>query len=111
MTDPRQARALLDTTIDERAFQQLVTETARQLGWLCYHPFDSRRSSPGFPDLVMVHPEHGVVFAELKREDGKLSPFQTNWVRALTEPEQVYEVYVWRPSDWYEIAVVLGGNA
>lgn len=45
MTDLRQARALLDTTIDEKAFQQLVIETARRLGWLRNHRTDAENGT------------------------------------------------------------------
>lgn len=44
------------TRISEKEFQAQVLDLARLTGWLCYHPHDSRRSAPGFPDLVLVRP-------------------------------------------------------
>ena len=87
----------------EKQFQAQVVELAQTLGWLVYHTYDSRRSVPGFPDLVMVR--NGVIhFAELKSEKGKLTPEQRLW---LTELGRGRVVYLWRPSDWDEIVEVL----
>jgi hypothetical protein len=52
--------------IREADFQATIVETARTLGWLIYHTHDSRRSSPGFPDLVLVRPPAG----RLRRAEG-----------------------------------------
>lgn len=49
----------------EKAFTEEVRKVARTLGWLEMHPFDSRRTTAGFPDLTMVRKPR-VVFAELK---------------------------------------------
>ena len=48
-----------------------VVDLARTLGWRVYHTYDSRRSQPGFPDLVLVRER--ILFLELKSETGKLS--------------------------------------
>lgn len=63
----------------------------------------------GWPDLVLVHPRlRRLVFAELKADDGALSPEQTivlDTLRALaTAPgDPLYcpriDVVVWRPRD------------
>jgi hypothetical protein len=45
--------------------------------------------------LVMAHPENGVLFVELKTNEGKLSVAQVVWANAL-KPH--VEHYVWRPS-------------
>ena len=42
------------STLKESDFQRAVIEMARLHGWLVYHTHDSRRSAPGFPDLVLV---------------------------------------------------------
>lgn len=77
---------------------------------LVYHTHDSRRSAPGFPDLVLVHPEHGrVVFAELKAEGRYPIPEQRKWLSALKRCPGV-EVFLWRPRDWESIVETLGGR-
>jgi hypothetical protein len=81
--------------VTEAQWQSQVVQLAKLYGWRVYHTHDSRRSEPGFPDLVLVRER--VVYAELKTEKGKTSPHQKAWVQALTEAGQ--EVYLWRPAD------------
>ena len=90
--------------ITERQFMEQVKELAAlcQMRW--YHTHDSRRSDPGFPDVVMVRGER-LIFAELKAEKGRVSAAQTFWLDALRATGA--EVYVWRPSDWETIVVTL----
>ena len=66
----------------EAQFQDAVIDYARQCGWLTYHPYDSRRSTSGFPDLTMVR-RGRIVFAELKTEVGKLRTDQRRWIDEL----------------------------
>jgi hypothetical protein len=97
----------MSTTIlkqSEKQFQGAVVEYAELNSWLVYHTYDSRRSNPGFPDLVMVR-DHRLVFAELKSEKGRESKAQTEWLDALGRSTP--EVWLWRPSDWPEIESVL----
>lgn len=85
-------------------------QAARATGWLAYHPYDSRKSEPGFPDVFAVHPHSGkAFFAELKTSKGRLTPAQKMWIAAL-ESSQI-PVYVFRPADWPEIEAVLTGGA
>jgi hypothetical protein len=42
----------------------------------------------------------------LKNQDGKTTPEQDAWLDALSRNNEI-EVYLWRPSDWDEITVVL----
>lgn len=86
----------------------LITQMAGHLGWWAYHTRDSRGSQPGFPDLVLAHRKHGVVFAELKREGGRLSRDQEFWLDTLRASGQ--HAYVWRPADLSEIESVLRGR-
>ena len=76
---------------------------ASRLGYLCYHTHDSRRSTAGFPDLVMVSP-HRLVFAELKKEKGKATAAQEDWLNRLDVIERksggLVVARLWRPSDW-----------
>lgn len=87
----------------EKEFQAAVVELARALGYRTYHTYSSRRSTPGFPDLVIVRPGSPPIFAELKAERGALSTEQAWWVDALGAE-------VWRPSDWDRICRVLKGR-
>ena len=60
--------------------------------------------APGFPDVVMAHPERGVIFAELKTDKGKTTAAQDAWLRALGPH---VECYLWRPSDLDSISTRL----
>jgi hypothetical protein len=105
---PEGARAVLDREMSERAFQDAILDLAALYGWRAYHTHDSRRSQAGFPDLVLVRGQR-VVFAELKREGKKPTAEQQRWLDALAATGAV-EAYLWRPSDWPEIELVLGGS-
>ena len=99
---PQPLAPLADT---EKEFQSRVVALAQGLGWRVYHAYDSRRSEPGFPDLVMVRER--VIFAELKTDRGRLSQAQSEWLERLTGAGG--EVYVWRPADWDAVLAVLTG--
>jgi hypothetical protein len=79
--------------ISERLYQQSIVDLARILGWRTYHTFDSRRSAPGFPDLVLVKGER-LVFAECKAARGKVSQAQRGWLEALSAVSSI-EIYLW----------------
>ena len=91
----------------ERQLQEAVVELARLLRWRLYHTFDSRRSSAGFPDLVMVR-RGRLLFAELKSSVGIKSQSQEAWLYDLEVAASMKEgrgwacpeVYVWRPESW-----------
>jgi hypothetical protein len=83
----------------ERDFQRAVCALAKTLGCIVYHTHDSRRSEPGFPDLVIVG-RKGFAFRELKTNGGRLSPEQQVWLDKLTAAKA--DADVWRPSDWPE---------
>jgi hypothetical protein len=93
------ARRTLDLAMSEAAWQNLVVKLAFQLNWQWYHTHDSRRSQPGFPDLVLVRER--VIFAELKAAKGRLDQWQKRWVEQLRHAGA--EVYCWRPSDYPEV--------
>ncbi|MEJ7872823.1 MAG: VRR-NUC domain-containing protein [Rubrobacteraceae bacterium] len=95
----------MTAAISEKEFQAQVLEFARLSGWRCYHTFDSHRSAPGFPDLVLVRPPV-VFFAELKAEGGRASPEQLAWLEVLGGCEGV-EARLWRPGDWPEVEEML----
>ena len=104
MIDASDALKLDLNTTRERDFQHSVVELAELYGWMIYHTYDSRRSNPGFPDLVMVR-DNRVIFAELKTMKGKVTKHQERWLEALAKTQ--VEVKLWRPSDINDIEEVL----
>lgn len=71
-----------------------IRRLCEDLGLLRYHTFDSRRSTKGFPDLVICGPR-GVLFRELKSQRGKVTAEQRAWLCALIDTGQ--DAGVWRP--------------
>ena len=92
---PRRRTADLPPML-EVDFQQAVQDLCKTLGLLYYHTHNSRRSVPGFPDLVIVGP-CGVLWRELKTERGRVTRDQQKWIDGLREAGE--NVAVWRPSD------------
>jgi hypothetical protein len=92
------------TLVTEREFMAQVIEVARLMGWMVYHPQLSKWSERGFPDLTLIRPPR-VVFAELKRQNGKTTEPQDRWLGKLRGCP--VEVYVWRPDDFDAIARIL----
>lgn len=82
----------------EKQFQQQVVGLARALGWWVYHPYDSRRSTPGYPDLTLVHPRNGIIWRELKTQKGPVSRHQREAIALIEQAGG--DVAIWRPSHW-----------
>ena len=102
----------------EAAFQKQVIKWARQLGWLVFHcATDSSRGrsvrgggcGQGFPDLVLAHPQRGVIFAELKTPCGRVSAAQKKWLGVLARADA--HIAVWRPAHAGDIKRTLAGEA
>lgn len=91
-------------SMKEKEFQSMVEEIAKLYGWTYYHTYNSRRSEPGFPDLVMLRGEREVV-AELKSQKGKLTEPQKDWLKKFKKAGN--ETFVWRPSDIRDIEEIL----
>jgi hypothetical protein len=106
--------------ITEHQYQRTVTALATACGWTWWHVSDSRRSAggrvigdasvAGLPDLLMVHPTRGVVFAELKRQDGKVRDSQRRAFDALAPAALCaaltackVRVHLWRPGDFDDV--------
>lgn len=87
------------TNLTEKELQAVVLDAARLFGWFTYHTHDSRRSNPGFPDLVLARPDR-VMFVELKSERGRLTVDQTQWLQVLEKAGQ--ETHIWRPQQWLD---------
>lgn len=92
----------------EAQWMTRVLDTAAWHGWRCYHPFDSRRSTPGWPDLTMVR-RGRLVIAELKTASGRVTPAQREWLADLSACPGV-ETYLWRPEDWPTVKKTLASN-
>lgn len=90
--------------LSERQWQAQVLRLAGLHGWMAHHTHDSRRSQPGFPDLVLVRAGR-LIFAELKTDTGRLRPEQAVWLDELQRTPA--EVYVWRPADVDAVVAVL----
>jgi len=102
--------------VPEKQLQARILADARKHGWLAYHFGDSRkmvrrghryvpvgdRDAWGFPDTVIVHPKHGVVFIEVKKELGKLEPKQIEARDGLLEAGARW--YLLKPSNYDHIA-------
>ena len=95
--------------ISEKVWQAEVMDMAIRHGWIAYHCFDSRRSEPGFPDLVLAHPAHGIIFAELKTNRGKLTDDQEFWLGFLAAAASVRKIatQVWRPGNMDSVVEIL----
>lgn len=95
----------MSLVVTEKQFMATVIELAKVLGWRVFHPYDSRRSEPGYPDLTLVRGDR-LLLAELKRDGGKLTPAQTEWLRALAQVRTV-EARLWTPASWDAIVLTL----
>jgi hypothetical protein len=83
----------------EEQLQNKILQLAKELGWLSYHAHDSRRSNPGWPDLVLVHPvQRRLIIWELKSAKGRPTPAQLAWITALRNVG--LNVAIKKPEDW-----------
>lgn len=95
--------------VTEKAWQATILEAAQVLGYLCFHAYDSRRSEPGFPDLLCVR-DGRVVVIECKTETGRVTPAQATWLALLATVPGI-NVMIARPSQWDDVESVLKGEA
>ena len=101
----------------EKEFQAQVIDLARILGWTVAHfrPALTKHGwrtpagadGVGFPDLVLVGHDQ-TLFRELKVGRGQLRSEQRTWQSVLLKNGADYAV--WRPVDWPQIVVELGGK-
>lgn len=98
-------------SITEREYQKQIVELARMSGWVVFHHHDSRRQvapgvfvgdkdAKGFPDLILLRPPQ-VLVIEVKRELGKTTPEQDEWLQRWSECG--VPTFVARPSTWPEV--------
>jgi hypothetical protein len=99
-----ESAAVLDDLLSEKDFQWQVRQLAQMYGWLEHANYESRRSTPGVPDLLLVRPPR-VIHAEIKASKGRTSASQKDWLAALSQCP--VEVYLWRPCDFDAIVEIL----
>src|SRR5260221_14148207 len=106
MSAARRLPVVLDTAaaMTEAELQHNVEQAARACGWLVYHTRFAFGSEPGFPDVVLLQGER-LLFAELKRTTGKLTPAQEFWIWSLQTVPGI-EVFVWRPEHWLDNSIL-----
>jgi hypothetical protein len=95
--------------MQEKVFLAWVIDLCHTWHWRTYHTYDSRRSNPGFPDLVAVR-ERRLIFAELKSTHGRVTGEQNAWHEALAQIPGI-EVYLWYPQMATAIAACLAPEA
>ncbi len=103
--------------ITEKQFQRQVEDLAHIYHWkiahfrpaMTKHGWRTAVSGDGFgfPDNFIIHPQTGrLIIAELKSQDGRLSPAQKDWLDWCRAVPGI-EVYVWRPDDIDDIVNIL----
>jgi hypothetical protein len=100
ITQPRLTAAeyhkLLAAQMSEAELQTEVIKRAEAYDWKFYHPYSSRKSVRGYPDLTMVHRRTGrLIFAELKRERCGATADQREWLKVLQLSGAL--VVLWKP--------------
>lgn len=81
--------------VTEAEFQTTLVKLIKVYGLRYHHQKISFGSAAGWPDLTILG--RRIIFRELKRETGKLTPAQAQWGEWLTQAGQDWGL--WRPSD------------
>jgi len=105
LSAPALPRALPQPKLTEAHWQARIIDLAELRGWKHFHPYSSRRSTPGWPDLVLVR-DGRLIFAELKTDTGRVTADQQTWLAQLAAVPFI-EVHVWRPADWPNVMAAL----
>jgi len=86
---------------EETDMQDGIRQAAEALGYLTYHTYDSRRCTPGFPDLWILG-FGKLIVPELKAGKNKTTEAQDRWIselRAAGVDARVYHADQWRKRD------------
>lgn len=108
--------------ITEAEFDGMVLRRAHMLGWRSFHPYDMRKSSPGYPDRTIAR-RGRLIIAELKTAKGKWRDGQREWLaelagdtpdewhfdRTVTRHDGQLTIACWTPKSWPTIETALGG--
>jgi hypothetical protein len=81
--------------MSEDELEEHVRAICKDLGVLRIHVYNSRGTTPGVPDDILIGPR-GILWRELKTMRGKPTPAQQQMGHALTVAGQDWGV--WRPS-------------
>lgn len=83
--------------LPEKEFQnKTVIPIAEMLGWFVYHPFLSKFSMRGWPDLSLLRAStRSIRFAELKSDDRTLTEDQARVIVMLRAAGMIVDI--WRP--------------
>ena len=96
----------MNPNLSEAQFQDMIITRAKLRGWFVYHNPDSRRSTAGMPDLVLIHPRRpSILYREVKKAGGRVSAAQTDVMDLIADAGG--DVRVWRPDDWPAIVNLL----
>ena len=87
----------LAAAMSEAELEEHVRAICNDLGVLRIHVYNSRGTTPGVPDDILVGPR-GILWRELKTAKGKVTPAQLAMGKALQSAGQDWAV--WRPADW-----------
>ena len=82
--------------MSEDALEEHVRRLCKDLGVVRVHHRDSRQTTSGWPDDVLLGPG-GCLFRELKRQDGRATGTQEAMLAALIVAGQ--DAAIWRPED------------
>jgi hypothetical protein len=98
--------------------ERLRTLAVEDLGYLYWHQYSAKRSTPGMVDSIMVRPadllrpgEASTLYlVELKTATGIVSPAQRRWLEAFQRVTHV-NAQVCRPQDYPALATLLIAGA
>ena len=104
----------------EAELQSTITEAMEWGGWIVHHETDSRRTNPGWPDLLAIHASTGrLLVLELKSAAGKMTEAQRRWIHSwvaveaqlgtnhvrvgVVRPDDLDKVLGWLTSPWLRL--------
>ena len=93
----------------EAQLQDAVITAAELWGWRWHHETDSRRTRPGWPDLLLVRDGLCLVL-EMKSATGRVTEEQAEWIEALGAVDGITAAVI-RPNSLDAVARVLAGQA
>ena len=102
LTPRERALQIIDGSMPESTLEGHVKALCGTYGALYVHHRESRGTTPGWPDDVIIGPIRAdgtcnVIIVELKAQTGRIRPAQKDVMARLTAAG--FDVRVWRPSD------------